>query len=127
MHIKPDPQQGEAKRFFVDKVILQARNEGVPLSAAEIHMLSWSESDPAFVQDPELIGQFASETTEEQYEETIAGLLRRGFEADVAANPDARALWQAMCSRIEQGDHYISVMIGQALEGQFKRWWQFWR
>ena len=47
--------QGAAKRFVVAKVIEQADREGVSLSAAERHMLSWSESDPDFVPDPTLV------------------------------------------------------------------------
>lgn len=45
--------QGQAKRFFVEKVIAQAATEGVPLSDAEKRMLSFSESDPEFVVSPE--------------------------------------------------------------------------
>jgi hypothetical protein len=53
--------QAGAKRFFVEKVVAQAQVEGVPLSAAERRMLSWSESDPDFVVDPQLPEQLTSE------------------------------------------------------------------
>jgi hypothetical protein len=44
--------QGQAKRFFVEKVIGQAATEGVLLSDAEQRMLRFSESDPEFVVSP---------------------------------------------------------------------------
>jgi hypothetical protein len=46
--------QAAAKRFVAAKVVEQAEREGVALSAAERHMLSWSESDPDFVPDATL-------------------------------------------------------------------------
>ena len=47
--------QGQAKRFFVDKILDQARIDGTPLSDAECKMLSFSESDPGFVVSPALV------------------------------------------------------------------------
>jgi hypothetical protein len=96
-------RQGEAQAFFVDRVILQATNEDVPLSGSEIHMLSWSEPDPGFTPDPGLLDQLASEMPDERYEEKIAGLLRRSFEADVTADPNAKAVWQRMRSASPRG------------------------
>jgi hypothetical protein len=46
--------QTKAKRLFVEKVLMQARLEGVSLSDAERMMLSWSESDRDSVVDPQL-------------------------------------------------------------------------
>src|SRR5688500_9313403 len=67
--------QTEAKRFFVDKVLRQAHAEGVRLSEAEHQMLSWSESDPDFVVDPQLPGRLASEMSDEAYEKKIGERL----------------------------------------------------
>jgi hypothetical protein len=39
------PSEGQAKRFFVDKIVGQASAEGAPRSPAQREMLSWSESD----------------------------------------------------------------------------------
>ena len=59
----PDPRTGrvtsfrtqtDAKQFLVARVIEQATSEGVHLSDAERHMLSWSESDPDFTPDFDL-------------------------------------------------------------------------
>jgi hypothetical protein len=125
--------QAEAKRFFVDKVVQRARTEAVPLSDAERGMLSWSESDPDFIADPQhvarLVEQLASEMPDEEYEEKVAGLLKRRFAEEVAADPGAQDAWQAALSVLNQGDHYIAIMIDRAVGGRLKlkRWWEFWR
>jgi hypothetical protein len=79
--------QSEAKRFFVEKVIRRARTERVFLSDAERGMLSWSESDPDFIADPQLVEQLASEMSDEEYEKKIADL---GGSSDHEYHPHGR-------------------------------------
>jgi len=119
--------QSEAKRFFVDKVVAQAGVERLPLSDAERQMLSWSESDPDSVVDPRLPEQLASETSDEEYEKKVVGLLARGFTADVAARPEAESQWKQAADVLHEGDHYVLVMLDEAVGARLKRWWQFWR
>ena len=119
--------QTEAKRFFVDKVVAQARVEGVTLSNAEREMLSWSESDPEFVVDPELPERLADEVSDEDYERKIVGLLSRCFKTEVERTPEAEAQWKQAASILRQGDHYILVMLDQAVGRQSRPWWQFWK
>ena len=118
--------QGEAKRFFVEKVVERARHEGLSLSAAERWMLLFSESDPEFDVDPRRV-VLASEMSDEEYEAKIEGLLKRGLAADLAADAGARATWHQAHSVLAQGDHYIQIMIDRAMGGTLKRWWVFWR
>ena len=120
--LRPVRNQAEAKRFFVERVIQQARTERVPLSDAERQMLSWSESDPDFIADPKLVEQLALELPDDAYEEKIAGLLNRGFEEDAAVDPRAAAAWQHARSVLGQGDHYIAIMIDRGVGSRFKRW-----
>jgi hypothetical protein len=80
--------QAEAKRFFVSKVVGQARVESMTLSDAEQRMLSWSESDPDFVADPRLPEQLAAKISDKDYETKIVGLLWRSFSADVERAPE---------------------------------------
>ena len=115
-----------AKRFFVAKVLAQAEAESVTLSDAERRTLSWSESDPDYVVDPDLPRQLASEISDEDYEKKIAGLLARRFAADVATRSEARREWQHAAGVLREGDHYILIMLDQAM-GSVKHWWQFWR
>jgi len=64
----------EAKQFFVEKVLAQARAEHVRLSPAEQAMLRWSESDPTFEPDPTLVEKLATEISDEAYETEVADL-----------------------------------------------------
>ena len=119
--------QSEAKRFFVGKVVAQAGLERVPLSDAERQMLSWSESDPDFVADPRLPEQLASETSDEEYEKKVVGLLARSFTTDVATRPEAESQWRQAAAVLHEGDLYFLIMLDEAVGGRIKRWWQFWR
>jgi len=117
--------QGAAKRFIVAKVIEEADREGVALSAAERHMLRWSESDPDFVPDPTLAEVQENEIAEADFEAKIAGLIRRAYDRDAAADGDARLRYRAARSKLNEGDHYILVMMDQALKSRLRRWWPF--
>jgi hypothetical protein len=117
--------QGAAKRFIVAKVIEQAEREGVSLSAAERHMLSWSESDPDFVPDPTLMEAPESEISEAEFEAKIAGLIRRAYDRDAASDGDVRPIYRAARSKLNEGDHYILVMMDRALKTRLRRWWPF--
>ena len=119
--------QSEAKRFFVDKVVARARVERVPLSDAERQMLSWSESDPDFIVDARLPQQLASEMSDEEYEKKVVGLLDRSFVADVEVSPERADHWKQAAAVLHEGDHYILVMLDEAVGGRLKRWWQLWR
>jgi hypothetical protein len=118
--------QTEAKRFFVDRVLEQARSEHVGLSKAERQMLSWSESDPDFAADPRLVEQLAAEISDSEYERKVAGLLERSYARDVAADRNARSRWREAYSVLSQGDHYLLVMIKQAVHRYLRPWWAFW-
>jgi hypothetical protein len=119
--------QTEAMRFVVEKVVRQAELEGVPLSDAERKMLSWSESDPHYVADLQVPERLATEISDEEYEEKVAGLLGRRLAADIDAHPDAASQWEQAAGVLREGDHYITVMLDTALRRRLKRWWQFWR
>jgi hypothetical protein len=90
-------------------------------------MLSWSESDPDCVLDPQLPAQLAAEISDEEYEKKVTGLLARRFSAEVAVEPAAEAQWKQAAQVLHQGDHYILVMLDAAVGNRLKRWWQFWR
>jgi len=114
--------QTEARRFFADKVTERADAEGVPLSDDERQMLFWSESAPDSIEDPALAERLAQAISDADYETKIAGLLQRSFEQDVTTNAHAKDLWQEAWSVLKQGDHYILVMIGQAVGGKVRPW-----
>ncbi len=118
--------QTEARRFFADKVIERAKIEQVQLSDDERQMLFWSESAPDSIADPALAERLAAEISDADYEAKVVGLLQRSFNHDVVAGAGAKDLWQEAWSVLKQGDHYILVMINQAVGGKLKPWWRFW-
>jgi hypothetical protein len=119
--------QGQAKRFFVEKVIAQAATEGVPLSDAEKRMLSFSESDPEFVVSPELVEKLQAEISDDVYEAKVAGLIERAWRRDVKADSNAHGVYRAAFTVLGHGDHYLLVMIERALRRHLRPWWAFWR
>lgn len=116
----------EATRYFADKVIQQAQIEGLRLSEDERQMLLWSESEPDSVADPALAERLAAEMSDSDYEAKIAGLVSRSFAKDIATDTQARGAWQQAWSTLKQGDHYLSIMIDQAVGKQLKPWWKVW-
>ena len=118
--------QSEARRFFVDRIIQQADTEQVELSDDERQMLLWSESAPDSVADPESVERLSAEVSDADYESKIAGLVQRSFAADVAVEQQAKERWRQAWSVLNQGDHYILIMINEAIGKHVKPWWQFW-
>jgi len=107
--------QSDAKRFFVEKVVAQAAAEGTPLSDGERWMLSFSESDPDFVVDPARVAQVEAEIPDDEYEAKIGGLLRRSYHRDTDSTDSARELYGDACAKLNEGDHYLSIMIERAI------------
>jgi hypothetical protein len=112
-----------AKTFFVDKVVFQAIREGIKLSDAEKYMLSWSESDPNFVQHDTLTRQFEREISGPEFKTTIAGLLRRAFDADVKSGITLKDSYREDYNELSKDDHYNLVMIKVAFESKLKKFW----
>jgi hypothetical protein len=119
--------QGQAKRFFVDKIIAQASREGRPLSENERWMLSFSEFDPEFVVDVARVRALEAEIPDAEYEKKVAGLAERAYESDLASDPEALSTYKDAFRVLGQGDHYILVMLGQGLSRRLRPWWAFWR
>ena len=118
--------QGHAKRFFVDKIVAQATHEGHPLSENEQWMLSWSESDPEFKVDASRASALAAQISDDDYEQKIAGLAQRAFARDIAANPEAKAIYKEAYRVLHRGDHYMLIMLDRGLARRLRPWWAFW-
>ena len=118
--------QNEARQFFIEQVAQRALVEGASLSGDERQMLLWSESEPDSVSDPALPERFAAGTSDADYEARVAGLLKRCFDDEVRRNPKAREQWQQAWSVLNQGDHYLLIILDRALGGRLKPWWRFW-
>jgi anti-sigma28 factor (negative regulator of flagellin synthesis) len=119
--------QGQAKRFFVDKIVKQAVTDGAPLSDAERQMLSFSESDPEFVVSPALVEKLQAQISDGDYETKVAGLLERSWRRDVESDSAAPDVYREAFTVLNQGDHYLLIMIKRALGRHLRPWWAFWR
>ena len=119
--------QGQAKRFFVEKIVAQATREGRRLSDNERWMLSFSEADPEFVVDVARVRALEAEIPDSEYEQKVAGLAERAYATDIDADPDALASYKEALRVLSQGDHYILVMLRQGLSRRLRPWWAFWR
>ena len=87
-------------------------------------MLSFS--DPAFVIDPALVEQLATDISDEDYEAKVAGLIERSCERDVASNSPALESYREAYAALNQGDHYL-LMLQRGLSRRQRPWWAFWR
>jgi len=115
-------EQSAAKQFFVTKILAAATAHRVALSAAEQYMLSWSETDPQFTQDPALTAAFGAETNETDFESKVVPLIRDAYARDVNLQPTARTQWRDAYAALNKGDHYLLVMLRDALGWRLKRW-----
>ena len=120
--------QFAAKAFFVDRIVARANEERKPLTRAEAYQLNWTEVEPGCETVPELDAEFERETNSADYEEKIKGLIERAYLADVDADPGAIDRYRAAYDLLSKHDHYVLIMIGDAIESYLrrKRRWLFW-
>jgi hypothetical protein len=123
----PFASQAQAKRFFVERILAQAKREGLPLSSDEEWMLSFSESDPEFVVDVGRVQALEAVIPESDYEAKIAGLAHRACEADLASSSSKLADYREAFRTLNRGDHYLLIMLRQGLGRWVRPWWAFWR
>ena len=107
--------QSQAKRFFANKIIAQAALENINLSEAEGKMLLFSESDPEFILDPAIVARFDTEISEQDYEIKVTDLLQRAYKHDIESDCNAQDIYRKAYEVLRQGDHYLQVMIDQAI------------
>ncbi len=117
--------QTQAKQFFVEKVIAEAKRQGASLSEAEGKMLYWSESDPQFDAKPDLVAQLEREISDTEYEAKIGQLLDAAYQREVQTDPSIRNQYRRAYSLLKQADHYIIVMIDRGLARRLRPWWKF--
>ena len=67
----------------------------------------------------------AAEISDADYEAKIAGLLERAYKHDVARDPMRRDTYREAYMVLNQGDHYLLVMIDRALGRHLRPWRDF--
>lgn len=106
-----------AKKFFIDKIIAQARIDDVNLSTAEIYMLGWSEVESDFKMDQKLNESFYNETTDEKFEAKVVQLIYHAYEKDLQVDGRNEKLYEDAYNTLTKGDYYIAIMVDMAMSG----------
>ena len=100
-----------SKQFVIDRILDQAKLDGVPLTDIETRMLGFTEAT-ASATDLEAAKVFERDFDDEEYETKIARLIRRAYERD--KKDDNLESWNRALARIAGGDLYLHVMLERA-------------
>jgi hypothetical protein len=117
--------QSYAKNFFIDQILKTASEKNIDVTEPEKYMLRWSESDDDFVIKQDMIDKFNQITSDEIFEEKIEELIKEAYKQSKLENPNAKQTWINMYKVLCQEDHYILVMINEALANRVKKWFFF--
>jgi hypothetical protein len=101
----------KAKKFIVDRILDQAKRDGVSLNDVEIRMLGFAE-ESASATDMEAARTFEREIDDKRYEKTVAELIRRAYRRDKENN--AIEAWEQSLDALADKDLYLGVMIQRA-------------
>ena len=97
-----------SKQFLIDRILDQAKLDGVQLTDIEIRMLGFAEAT-ASAQDLEAAQTFERDVDDQEYEAKIARLIRRACERDKQnANLEP---WNHALAQIAGRDLYLHVML----------------
>lgn len=110
--------QKQAKKFFIDKIILQAQKDRIHLSEAEKYMLEWADGEEGFEFNNELTEQFKKETTEEEFEKKITKVFSHAYENDMQHDKEMKGTYQNAYRTLKKGDYYLLVMIEETLKSK---------
>ena len=100
----------DAKEFLVAEIEREADRQGRPLTEIEQKMLYFSESGWTLPNIGEAAETFDQQFDAKEYERKVAGLARS---ARQQAGSTGAAAWSDAVKRLEAGDHYLLVMVGQ--------------
>jgi hypothetical protein len=100
----------DAKKFLVSQIADEAERQGHPLSDLERKMLYFSESGWTIPDALDVSAAFDREYDTDQYEQRIASLVQM---ARKRATGETGARWTSAIDKLAEGDHYISIMLGE--------------
>jgi hypothetical protein len=100
-----------AEKFFVDRILEQAKRDGSALSEVEIRMIRFSEAT-ASTKDLEVAAVFERDFNDQEYEAKIAKLLKSAYQHDKESGEGA--VWVSALDELADEDMYLFVMIEQA-------------
>jgi hypothetical protein len=97
-----------AKEFLIDRILAEARREGIQLSKVEREILAYSaDEEPRYSAFNQT---FEQECNEVEYEEKVANLIRNLLHRE----DEDLAAWDLATDLLVNGDHYLLVMIEMA-------------
>lgn len=101
----------DAKEFIIGRIVNEARRENVPLSEVERKMLYFSETAWTLPDIAVANEAFDRECDREEYEQKIAGLIRKLY-TDARANDQGELeAWEEAVRILREEDHYILEMF----------------
>ena len=106
----------DAKDFLAERIAAEAKRAGEPLSEVERKMLYFSETDWTLPDMRAVSAEFDRDCDEDEYEQKIAGLVRTIESRNHAHNPAEEEAWDDAVVKLNEGDHYLSVLITLARE-----------
>lgn len=117
-----------AKKFFIDRIVAQAKSEGSPLDSLETKLLHFTETGTDACQEYLTVSEeFDRERDTEEYEERVASLLVNAYEAEIATAKQQRRLKEAeeayrqAYTALKREDHYVLVMIDKGLARRLRK------
>jgi hypothetical protein len=115
----------QAKEFLIAQIIEEAERENVPLSEIERKMLYFTETEETLPDIYEVNEQFESEYDDTEYEEKIAGLLRKARRRIRKESPEDERQWKQAVANLRKEDHYLVVMVEQSLGPSGGSWSEY--
>ena len=101
----------EAKEYLVGRIVAEARREGVSLTEVERKMLYFTESGWTLPNMSDVKEEFERDYDDHEFEEKIAGLVRRIEEANKASGWLEQEAWDDAVIKLSEGDHYLLLLL----------------
>jgi hypothetical protein len=105
----------DAKDFLAGRIIDQADREGAPLTDVERKMLYFSESHSSLPGMSDIYDEFDRDYDQTVYEKKMAAIARRAYRHDWHDDSEDAYRWLGAIRRLKSEDHYLSVILHQAV------------
>ena len=104
----------ETKDYLADKIVDEAKREGIPLSEIERKMLYFTETGWTLPDMMKVSEEFDRDYDQNEYEQKIGGLV-----SSIEARGDARGQqeiedWDEAVLKLSDEDHYLLILIDAA-------------
>lgn len=110
----------EAKEYLIDRIVAQARHDGVLLTDIEQKMLYFTEGKGWTLPDMmQVNSEFDRNYDQDAYESKIGQIIRRIHEQPDSDRDVER--WDKAVSLLRKEDHYLEVLIDSAFRKATKR------